>query len=74
MKLNPGDMIVVPRGRHFYSDGWIVGTAPSCFKKNTIVIYLNTEENSLYDERVFWRIFTESGVGIINSTFCEMMM
>ena len=69
----PGDMFMVAKGRHFYPDGWIVGTDPPRFKVKTMVIYLETQEKSQYETREFWKIFTDKGVGIINSIFCEKL-
>ena len=69
----PGDMFVVSQGKHYYHDGWIVGTEPPRFKVKTIVIYLETREKSPHETREFWKIFTDKGVGIINSIFCEKL-
>jgi hypothetical protein len=70
MKPNHGDMILIPKGRHFYGSSWKVGDAPPRFQQDTLGVFIEVVESS-HDDRVFWRIFTEMGPGIINSKFCE---
>ena len=71
MKPNTGDMILIPKGRHFYGPSWKVGDEPPRFKRDTIGVFIEVMKGDVYETREFWRIFTEMGPGIINSKFCE---
>ena len=40
MKPNSGDMILIPKGRHFYGPSWKVGDDPPRFQRDTIEVFI----------------------------------
>lgn len=80
--MNPGDMVRVfdwGDGAPLFTDDWKRGESPVLLRGGTIgtVLDLKIEDDGngapLFNPRIFWKILTPSGVGWINSVYCEVV-
>lgn len=73
--MNPGDLVVIRKGTHGYSDSWVRGEDPTSFWRDTFGVFLKEfKENETCAPRTFYRLVTPFGTVNINSAFCSEVL